>query len=176
MKKKIALVVQRYGLEVNGGSELSCRLIAEKLKDYYDIEIITTKAVDYVTWENHYSEDVEKINGVTVRRFRTDFPRSQIEFSKINNKLFSNGNKSIYDELEWMKAQGPASFELLKYLETSHHQYDKIIFFTYLYFTTFLVFNKFRKRAFLFPQRMMNHIFICRCLSHYFICHKSFCS
>ena len=43
--KKIALVNQRYGLEVNGGSEYYTRLLAEKLAQYYQVEVLTTKAV-----------------------------------------------------------------------------------------------------------------------------------
>ena len=48
--KKLALVVQRYGLEVNGGAELLMRQMAEHLNGKYDVEVLTTKAVDYLTW------------------------------------------------------------------------------------------------------------------------------
>ena len=67
--KRIALVNQRYGLEVNGGSEYYTRLIAERLTGEYQVDVITTKAMDYTTWENKYTADEEDINGVHVRRF-----------------------------------------------------------------------------------------------------------
>ena len=71
--KKIAFVCQRYGLEVNGGAELLCRQLAERLNRYYDVEVITTCAVDYVTWKNEYEPGEEYINEVLVRRFTSDF-------------------------------------------------------------------------------------------------------
>ena len=52
MRKRIALVNQRYGLEVNGGSELYTRQLAEKLKDVYDVDVITTCALDYTSCPN----------------------------------------------------------------------------------------------------------------------------
>jgi len=46
--KKIAIINQRYGLEVNGGSELYSREIAERLKAKYEVEVLTSCAVEYV--------------------------------------------------------------------------------------------------------------------------------
>lgn len=139
MTGKIALVVQRYGLEVNGGSELHARQLAELLAQDYDIEVLTTCAVDYTTWENEYDEGVTEINGVTVKRFPVEEPRDIDEFNKFSEqKIFSpNYNQSYLEEIEWMKKQGPKSIKLLKYLENNKHNYDAIIFMTYLYFTTY---------------------------------------
>ena len=44
--EKIAIINQRYGLEVNGGSELYSREIAERLKAKYDVEVLTSCAVE----------------------------------------------------------------------------------------------------------------------------------
>ena len=70
IEKKLCLIVQRYGLEVNGGAELQCRQFAERLVECYQkVDVLTTKAVDYMTWENKYKSDEEWINGVHVFRF-----------------------------------------------------------------------------------------------------------
>ena len=87
MRKKIALVNQRYGLEVNGGSELHCRQLAEKLIDRYDVEVITTCAVDYTDWANYYPEGISEVNGITVRRFSVDKKRDVKAFSKISEQV-----------------------------------------------------------------------------------------
>jgi len=48
-KRRIAFVVQRCGREVNGGrSALSCD--SGKNVGHWDVEILTSCAVDYVTW------------------------------------------------------------------------------------------------------------------------------
>ena len=51
---KIAFINQRYGMEVAGGSESYTRAMAEHLaahlKDKAEIEVLTSKALDYITW------------------------------------------------------------------------------------------------------------------------------
>jgi len=73
---KIAIIVQRYGTEVNGGAELHARILAEQLNKKHNITILTTKAIDYVTWANHYDNDIEIINGIEVKRFETTINRT----------------------------------------------------------------------------------------------------
>ena len=49
---KIAFVVQRYGTEILGGSEYHCRLIAERVAQHHQVEVLTTCAREYTTWQN----------------------------------------------------------------------------------------------------------------------------
>lgn len=137
MKKKIALINQRYGLEVNGGSELQCRILAEKLLEFYDVEVLTTCAIDYVTWDNEYDAGTEQINGVTVRRFPTSKSRNSMEFDILSSKMFSTSEKNtLNSELEWIEAQGPFCPDFIDYMKVHSSDYDAIIYMTYLYFLT----------------------------------------
>jgi ribonuclease HIII len=48
----LAFVVQRYGLEIPGGAEQHCREVVEHLSREHEVEVLTTCAQDYMTWEN----------------------------------------------------------------------------------------------------------------------------
>ncbi len=134
--KKICFVVQRYGLEVNGGAELLCRQVAERMTDRCsEVHVLTTKAIDYITWKNEYADDEEIINQVWVHRFGVAHPRDCREFDRINHKFYS-GKLKAEEENEWMEKQGPAVPELVQYLAEHVSEYDVFIFFTYLYYTT----------------------------------------
>lgn len=133
--KKIALVNQRYGLEVNGGSEYYTRLIAERLAEKFEVDVITTKALDYTTWENHYTADEEEINGVRVLRFPVDKPRAR-DFNDFNGKYLSSGNFDEETERIWFEKQGPYSPAAVEYIRNSKDKYDVFIFVTYLYYLT----------------------------------------
>ena len=84
---KAAFVVARYGNEVNGGAELHCRMIAERLKHEWDIEILTTCALDYIHWSNHFSPGLYEVNGVKTRRFEVDYERPINTFNSFYSML-----------------------------------------------------------------------------------------
>ena len=136
MKRKIAMVVQRYGKEVNGGAETLARQLAENMKGLYDIEVLTTKAIDYVTWKDEYADATEVIDGITVRRFSVDKPRNIEEFGAFCPKVLGNDSHSLEDEQKWFELQGPSVPELFEYIADNVDTYDVFIFMTYLYSTT----------------------------------------
>jgi glycosyltransferase involved in cell wall biosynthesis len=134
---RIAFVVQRYGLEVSGGAELEARLIAEHLAPYVQVEVLTTCALDYVTWKNHYPPGIEQVNGIPVRRFPVRTPRDMVVFNQFSAKILS-GPHSYYDEIQWMAMQGPDVPGLFQFIRDHQRNYDLFLFFTYLYSTTFV--------------------------------------
>ncbi|MEZ0484511.1 glycosyltransferase family 4 protein [Fibrella aquatica] len=154
--KKIAFVVQRYGVEVNGGAEYYCRLMAERLSATYEVDVLTSCALEYITWANWYEPETVVINGVRVHRFATKHERLVKEASRAEHKLKKWSRpeewkglgrlrmwaralvgKSVrrYSQL-WARYQGPYTPDLIDYLKQNHQQYDALIFITYLYFPT----------------------------------------
>jgi len=123
-------------------------MIAERMSRFHELEVLTTRAVDYVTWRNEYPETIEDVNGVRVRRFGVDHPRDQRRFDEISGIVFG-GPHPPADELKWMKMQGPYSSQLLAYLDANRENYDVFVFFTYLYCTTFFGLPLVKDRALL---------------------------
>jgi glycosyltransferase involved in cell wall biosynthesis len=134
---KIAFIVQRYGAEILGGSEYHCRLIAEKLSPRHQVEVLTTCARDYITWNNEYPEGQDRVRGVTIRRFANARTRDLASFNRYSDWIFNNPH-TRHDELGWLEQQGPWCPALLEYLERHHASYDVLVFFTYLYAPTVL--------------------------------------
>src|SRR5690606_24935078 len=157
MKKKLAIVVQRYGLEVNGGAEYHARVLAEELSRNYAVEILTTTALDYHIWENHFPEGETQVNGISVHRFPTTNLRSrkfrvgrravfkEKKYFKLlkNIGLYNyfdrrfNISKPKQEEIDnWIVGQGPYCPDLLTYISEHGDDFDVFVFFTYLYYPT----------------------------------------
>ena len=158
MKPCLAFVVQRYGLEVNGGAELLCRQVAERLTSLYDVEVLTTCAIDYATWRNEYPPGIQELNGVTVRRFTVDRERHPRFFYHLSRLTYQQrtqkGPLNVFRhplEERWMRAQGPCSNDLLCYLQNHQEDYRAFFFFTYLYWTTYYGLPLVASRALLVP-------------------------
>jgi len=148
---RIACVVQRYGLDVGGGSEELCRAVAERLANRHTVDVLTTCARDYVTWRNELPHGAETLRGVQVRRFRVDAPRSSVEFDRISGRIFAGESADPAEEERWMRAQGPYSSSLLDYIKKNAAEYDVFLFFTYLYATTYYGLPLVADRAVLIP-------------------------
>ena len=127
---KLAVVVQRYGADINGGAEQHARYIAERLSRHASVEVVTTCARDYVTWKNEYPEGTDRVRGVTVRRFATARLRDIDAFNRLSEWIFHNAHTAD-DEMEWLKQQGPWSPALLDHLVRRHQQFDALIFFSH---------------------------------------------
>ncbi|MCB0117272.1 MAG: hypothetical protein KDD84_24400, partial [Caldilineaceae bacterium] len=147
---RIGLVVQRYGLEVGGGAEAHARHLAERLAPYMQVEVLTTCASDYMTWQNHYPPGYSKINGIPVRRFEIRSPRNVNEFNRFSLQII-NQNADYYDEVRWMAMQGPDAPDLFNYLDSHQDDYDLFYFFTYLYASTFVGLQRVAHKSILQP-------------------------
>jgi len=145
----IAFVVQRYGFEVSGGAELNCRQVVERLPPEFQVEVLTTCAQDYVTWENVYPPGLDTVNGILVRRFPTNRTR-EANFGARSAWLYSHPH-TLQDELDWLHAQGPVVPELLHYITEHRSDYDAFVFFTYIYYPTARGLRLVADRALLVP-------------------------
>ena len=147
---RIAFVVQRYGLEVTGGAEFLCRLLAEHLSKYWTIEVFTTCAIDYMSWRNEYPEGKGEVNGITVWRFPVDNPRDIKAFDQLTQKIYGSEHTKEEEE-RWMALQGPCSSSLQQALEARASEYDFFIFVTYLYAHTYYGLRRVKEKALLIP-------------------------
>ncbi len=133
---KIAFIVQRYGLEVVGGAELHCRWIAEHLAEHHEVEVLSTTAREYLTWENDYPGGTTWVNGVSVRRFPVERQRQPGRYEEIANKVCYSRHTDE-EEIQWMHEHGPYCPDLIAYLTAHHPDYNALIFFCYRYWTSY---------------------------------------
>jgi glycosyltransferase involved in cell wall biosynthesis len=147
---KLAFVVQRYGLEINGGAELHCRWVAEHLKKHAEVEVLTTKAADYITWKNSYRRDEEEVNGIPVRRFPVVRARDPRRFGRLQDWLLRHEHQEA-DELRWLDEEGPRAPALIQYLKDNASSYDYFFFFSYRYYHSYWGIKAVPQRSILVP-------------------------
>ena len=133
---KVAVVVQRYGAEINGGAELHARYVAEHLARHVEVEVLTTCARDYISWANEYPPGTSREGTVHVHRFPVSRTRSPQEFGAWSKRVF-DATHSLNDELAWLEAEGPTSPALVRHLATQHAAYDFVLFFSLRYYHAF---------------------------------------
>ena len=130
-KNKIVFVVQRYGMEVNGGAEYHCRVLAEHLTERYDVDVFTSCARDYMPWDNYYLAGSYMLNGVTVYRFPVERTKDQGRVLELSARV-NRGDRD--SEKEWIDEVGPYCPRLIAALKDSADLYNVVIFFGYNFY------------------------------------------
>jgi glycosyltransferase involved in cell wall biosynthesis/SAM-dependent methyltransferase len=152
--KKVAIVVQRCHESVVGGSENLAWQYASLLKDAYEVDVLTTTAVDAAYWSNVLREGLEIREGINIRRFSVDvgyspyrtelFTRLLEDFDKFGagrrrapKRAARNIPWGVPLQEEFIRHIGPHSAALSKFLRFNWPSYRAIIFVTYLYPTAY---------------------------------------
>jgi glycosyltransferase involved in cell wall biosynthesis len=130
-RRRILVVVQRYGREVVGGSEAHARLVAERLARTNEVEVATTTALDFWTWANHYPTGESVQRGVRIRRFPVVGGRDPMYKQIERHVLFDE--HTLEDEWTWLRAQGPHAPDLLEFVHREGQGYQAVLFYTYIY-------------------------------------------
>jgi glycosyltransferase involved in cell wall biosynthesis len=135
---RLLFVVQRYGREVAGGAELHCRQFATRLAERgHQVEALTSCAIGYTHWANEYPSGDERLDGVLVHRLETIRERDTSVFGGLDRRTaLSDGVRPALLQRAWMAAQGPLLPGLVPWLVGRAAGFDAVIFFTYLYYTT----------------------------------------
>jgi glycosyltransferase involved in cell wall biosynthesis len=147
---KLAFVIQRYGPEIIGGAEYFTKLVAEHLQDHLTIEILTTCAKGYHTWENEYPEKNEQINGILVRRFKNAKLRDMKSQTIIQETVFYQQH-NLENERRWIEAQGPYCPELITFIKDHKEDYDYFVFFTYRYYPSYYGIEYVKNKSIIVP-------------------------
>lgn len=151
-KKRVAIINQRYGEEVNGGSEYYTKKLAEHLIQDYDVEVLTTTARDYDTWKPYYEEGETTLNEVPVRRFHVERPR-QVTKSRILGRIMRVLPNVLRRKVQfyWLKEQGPFCPKLIQYIRDHGKDYSVLLFVTYLYYPTAVGIQQYPQKSILVP-------------------------
>jgi glycosyltransferase involved in cell wall biosynthesis len=133
--RALALVVQRYGADIAGGSETLARALAQRLAPDHEVTVFTTCARDYVTWRNELPAGSGSEGPVTVRRFAAEEERDLELFNRYSETLYDRPHTDE-DERVWLRRQGPYVPELVRALGEERARFQAVVFFTYLYYPT----------------------------------------
>ena len=151
---KVAIVVQRCHESIVGGAEALAWQYATLLKDKYEVDVLSTTAVDATYWSNVLPEGIEVRDDINIRRFHVDIGYSQYrtdlfvrmlqDFDRLGvgkHRAPGGGTRyfpwSIALQEELVRRIGPHSESLVQYVRQNWSSYRAIIVVTYLYPTAY---------------------------------------
>lgn len=136
--KKVGFVIPWFGEKIPGGAEMELRGLSYHLhQSGMDIEILTTCVKEFSSdWsENFYSEGLEMIGGVPVRRFKVKSRNRKI-FDEINYRLMKGDVVSREDEEKFFEEM-VNSPKLYEYINQKKDEYALFVYIPYMFSTTY---------------------------------------
>lgn len=147
--KRVAVVVQRCDESVVGGSEALGWQYARLLSSHFEVEILTSTAVDYVSWSNALEPGTRMREGIRVRRFPVAFERGAYWY-ELHQRMMcdwqpyrpqaAGSGPALWREAqqdEYIRFQGPYCPGLIDWIRERQDDYAAFVFCTYLYPTTY---------------------------------------
>lgn len=152
--KKIAFITTRYGLEVNGGGEVHCRMLAERMTPYYQVEVLTSTIRNFGDPALDYPQGTKTENGVIVRRFLPQpvdganyglYRRQSKWARRIRHYLHKLGILKILSSVHpvwrmgqkrerlYFESQEGHTPSLLRYIEANKQEYAALVFMNYYF-------------------------------------------
>jgi glycosyltransferase involved in cell wall biosynthesis len=135
-RRRIAFVCPRFGADIVGGAELLAREVALGLVDRgWEVQVLTTCAVNPYTWANELPEGGRVEEGILVRRFRNVLAVSSSKEHAVHGQIYYGGSPSLDDQVTWLGAlfRNPGLFEVML---KEKDDFDAFIFAPYLFWST----------------------------------------
>ncbi|EMJ91155.1 glycosyltransferase family 4 protein [Leptospira alstonii] len=151
--KKIAVVSPIFSDKVSGGSEKLIFQFVELLAADFEITVLTTRSLDYITWKNsipieeknlfhegtnpskpiRFEKRSASLGGkYKVVQFTVEKQRNIERFDRLSKKILAQQNKENVHR--WLREQGPYVPELIQFIEFRKSEYDLFFFVSYLYY------------------------------------------
>ncbi len=135
--RRIALVPPRYGPDVVGGAELVLREVAQGLAARgWEVEVLTTTAIDHYTWANHHRPGDELDDMVKVRRFSVVDDTSGADRRALQHALAIGETPTVTQQERWMN-DGLRVPDLFHALLDDAERFRAVIVSPYLFWTSF---------------------------------------
>ncbi|EMN02748.1 glycosyltransferase family 4 protein [Leptospira noguchii] len=148
--KKIAVVSPIFSDKVSGGSEKLIFQFVELLASDFEITVLTTRSLDYISWKNsipvqsfqdgskqiRFEERSSSLGGkYKILQFTVEKQRNIDRFNRLSKKILEKPSLQNKENVNyWLLEQGPYVPELIQFIEFKKSEYDIFFFVSYLYY------------------------------------------
>ncbi len=134
---RIGIVPARFGPTIVGGAEIVLRKMAEGLQGRgWDVEVLTTCAVDYFSWDNELPAGLREEGGLPVRRFEAVPSTSGRERDALGHRMLAGDRLTPGEQMRWINADVRVP-ELYDHLLEHARDYRALLFGPYLFWPAF---------------------------------------